>query len=168
MKPSLKTCNWKNDESQRLNYDLQQRRHHGKKQGFVQAMICEWSHKSAVFHLTNSLYSCLISNSPGDSKHILWVSLHQKLCQSFLQHVGDFTKHPKQAQCVCCLSMGNEWVSYQTQQPQIIHARSAKLPGKYWTYWHWIQALKGVAQPWSLRKVQKPHWLMRVLVFLQT
>lgn len=27
---------------------------------------------------------------------------------------------------------GNQWVSYETQQLQIIHAYSAKLPGKYW------------------------------------
>lgn len=38
--------------------------------------------------------------------------------------VGAFTKHPKQAD-------SNQWVSYKTQQPQIIHACSAKLPGKY-------------------------------------
>lgn len=36
------------------------------------------------------------------SKHILWISIHQTL---FFQHVGVFTKHPKQAQHVCCMSM---------------------------------------------------------------
>lgn len=35
-------------------------------------------------------------------EHILWISIHQTL---FFQHVGVFTKHPKQAQHVCCMSM---------------------------------------------------------------
>ncbi len=156
MKPSLNTCNWKIMSLKGWIIIYSRDGIMEKSKGLCK----QWSvsgTKSLLYfiwpiHCTPAWFQAHPALSV--SKHIVWVSIHQKLCQSFLQHGGDFTKHPKQAQCVCCLSMGNQWVSYQTQQPQIIHARSAKLPGKYWTCWHWIQALNGVAEPWSLRKVQ--------------